>query len=517
MRVNDPARTPRRLRLWPAGLILGLAVVALAYVQLAVEGHRQRHVLLSAAVIVLTALLLVVWLLFLSGMRLRQRLLGFALVLAALGAMAALVTVRGVSGDLVPVLDWRFGRAPDGLPAPGVGAPARPSAGPVAPEAAGYPQYLGPSRDGSVSGPALARDWESDPPELLWRQPVGAGWSGFAIQGEHAVTQEQRGNLELVTCYDLISGALRWSHSDPARHDDPLGGVGPRSTPTIADGRVFAQGATGLLNVLDLYTGRQIWSTDVLDDAGAPRPEYGLSSSPLVLETQVVVFAGGGGGSLLIAYDRDDGQILWRAGDDPGSYGSPLLAHLAGREQILILGGADLSGHDPATGRVLWEYPWSTGVPRAAQPVSLPGDRVLISSGYDIGSRLLQIGPEPDVKTIWKSRDLKAKFSNIVHRDGYLYGLDDGILVAVGVEDGRRAWKGGRYGHGQLILAGDLLVVQSERGAVALVEATPAAHRELSRLDALDSKTWNNPALAGPYLVVRNDLEAACYRLPLRG
>jgi outer membrane protein assembly factor BamB len=115
---------------------------------------------------------------------------------------------------------------------------------------------------------------------------------------------------------------------------------------------------------------------------------------------------------------------------------------------------------------------------------------------------------------VWESLSMKAKFTNVVHRNGTLYGLDDGILAAVDVETGKRLWKGGRYGHGQTILAGDLLVVQAEDGDVALVEATPEAHRELGRLPALSGKTWNAPALAGPYLLVRNDVEAACYRLP---
>ena len=117
------------------------------------------------------------------------------------------------------------------------------------------------------------------------------------------------------------------------------------------------------------------------------------------------------------------------------------------------------------------------------------------------------------MEAVWESRSIKAKFTNVVLRDGYLYGLDDGILVCVDVTDGRRVWKKGRYGHGQVLLAGDVLVIQTESGDVVLVRATPEGHRELGRLAALESKTWNNPAIAGRYLVLRNDREAACFEL----
>ena len=157
---------------------------------------------------------------------------------------------------------------------------------------------------------------------------------------------------------------------------------------------------------------------------------------------------------------------------------------------------------------------------KVSQPVVLDGDRVFASSGYGVGGKLFRIseGPQGQLQPeeLWASRALKAKFSNVVQRDGFLYGLDDGILVCVDLVDGSRRWKGGRYGHGQLILVDDLLLILTETGDIALVAAEPEAHRELGRLSVLEGKSWNHPALAGPYFLVRNDREAACVKLPIR-
>jgi outer membrane protein assembly factor BamB len=180
-----------------------------------------------------------------------------------------------------------------------------------------------------------------------------------------------------------------------------------------------------------------------------------------------------------------------------------------------------VTGHDPADGRILWEYSWPGNFPKCSQPVPLKEDRVFISAGYGAGCAMLQIqagsGGSMTVEEVWRNQTMKTEFTNVVVRDRYLYGLDDGILACVDLATGQRKWKdrAGNYGYGQILLVGDLLLVQSQAGPVALVEATPTRFHELGQLDALHSKTWNNPVLAGKYLVVRNDREAACYELPL--
>ena len=534
------------IRWRPAAVIGLIAAAAIAWSWLAGgERTRQERIFLIVPVAMAALLLLAGWFAFYSNVRRSTRVRTGALLLVLAGLAAATTRVRGVTGDLLPIFEWRWSaRTPPPAdippatdPAP---APERPDTpAPSSPIAAGdpnpapppdaarpapltdaeYPQYLGTNRDGTIHGVALAREWSSTPPKVLWRRRVGAGWSGFAIASGLAITQEQRGRTEAVVAYRLGDGAPRWSHGDEAHFASTVAGEGPRATPTISRGRVFTLGSTGILNALDLRTGRRLWQRDVARDNDSAQPSWGRSSSPLAVDDLVVVSVGGNDDRSLVAYNRDTGAPVWHAGDDLASYSSPQLATLAGVRQIVIMNESTIFAHDPATGRVLWRHDWPRQQPSVAQPLVLPGNRLLFSAGYGIGSRLLQIDSDAagqHATLVWESTRLKAKFTNLVVHDGFLYGLDDGVLACVDPATGERKWRGGRYGHGQVLLVGDLLLVQTEEGELVLVEPRPDALRELGRFPVFAQKTWNPPALAGRYLLLRNDIEAALVELPAR-
>ncbi len=470
----------------------------------------QERVTATLAVSVLAFLLALVWLLALSRLPWRRRLLALAGVLLV-GVLCGLAfRVRGVSGNLVPVVEWRWGGGSGGEV---VGGTAR-----LDGSTSDYPQFLGPDRNATVGGVALATDWEASPPREIWRRPIGEGWSAFAVAGRIAVTQEQRGEDELVTAYDLATGERLWEHADAGRYETTIAGVGPRATPTIAEGRVFALGALGRLNALELETGMLLWSHDVAGEFGSNAPEWGRPASPLVVDGLVVVAAGGSPDASLVAFDAETGGVAWQGGSDQVGYSSPTLLTLAGRRQIVIFNRASVAGHAVETGEVLWSYPWSARQPNVALPVAVGDDRLLVSSGYGEGSRLLRIEPEAEglvARLEWESPRLKAKFTNVVVHEGFVYGLDDGVMVCLDPATGERCWKRGRYGHGQVILAGDLLLIQTEDGDVVLLEPNPDEPRELGRFTAFDDKTWNCPALVGRYLLLRNHREAALFELPL--
>jgi outer membrane protein assembly factor BamB len=507
------------VRLWPLAVLVTLLVLALVAIWTVFGEQRQSRVLATIAATLCATILGVVWLVFFSRLP-RVTRLGAALALLVLLVIAGTtIEVRGFSGDMLPILAFRWTRPDTGAMLQehaGTSGAAQPSEADLDGD---WPQFLGPRRDGTLPEAHLATDWSARPPRELWRRPVGQGWSGFAVAGPYAVTQEQRGAEELVTCYGRTTGTIVWVHRDAVRHDDSLGGPGPRATPTIHDGRVLALGGTGILNVLDLATGRLLWSVDVMQDNDVQPPVYGIAASPLVVGALVIVPAGSPpAGRSLVAYDVDSGRRVWAAGDDPAAYGSPVLMQLAGRQQIVWLAERHLVAQDPVDGAVLWREEWPAATEKVSQPVLLAGDRVFVSTGYGVGGKMFHVrdvGGRLEAELEWETTALKAKLSNVVLHAEHLYGLDDGILVALDASDGSRGFKGGRYGHGQLILAGGVLLIQSESGEVALVEAAPRAHRELGRLAALSDKTWNHPALAGRHLIVRNDREAACYELPL--
>jgi outer membrane protein assembly factor BamB len=536
-----------KTRWWPAIVTLIAGIAGFVWVWTS-DGDRtgQERVYLSMAVVLGVLILLGLWLTLFSALPRRTRVRALVIILAVFALAAGTVRVRGVTGDLIPIFEWRWAARPAGLPdvlpppearspaaspappvsaAPASPAPATPASDAdrlhpsIVPER-DYPQFLGPDRTGTVPPIAMATDWTKTPPTLVWRRRVGAGWSGFAVASGLAVTQEQRGAREMVVAYDVADGSPRWSHGDDARYDTTVAGEGPRATPTIDRGRVFTLGSTGILNAFELASGRRLWRRDIGVDNDSPMPDWGRSSSPLAVGDLVIVSAGSQDGRALVAYNRDSGEPVWRAGSDAASYSSPQLATLAGVQQVVMMHQTMVFGHDPATGRVLWEHVWPRIQPSVSQPLVLPGDRILFSAGYGIGSRLLQIAADGAgglrASLVWESTRMKAKFTNLVVHDGFVYGLDDGVLVCLDPATGERRWKSGRYGHGQVILTGGVLIVQTEEGEIVLVEARPDELRELTRFTVFTRKTWNPPALAGHYLFVRNDVEAAVYALPLK-
>jgi outer membrane protein assembly factor BamB len=509
--MNQQDKSPLRPRWWPALVILALVSVALGWAWFGGDQIRQTKVIATALFLIVGSGLLLIWLTFFSRLRWKTRFAAWGVLVAAGILCFSVFRFRGVTGDLVPVFDLRWSGQ----------AAVISGEGSVGIATYDYPQFLGQNRNGTVPDVTLARDWSAEPPRLVWRRPVGKGWSSFAVMGNIAVTQEQHGDEERIVCYDLKTGEIRWSAGDKASYTSPVAGDGPRSTPTIVAGRVYATGSTGLIQALDLESGRVLWSRNYVEENGAKIPEFGKSCSPLAVDGKVVVSAGGADGRSLVAYDQETGEVVWQAGDDESAYASPFVATLAGVRQIVILNTRSVVGHAVEDGQVLWSHPWPGEQPNVAQPTPLPGDRLLVTVGYGIGSKLFEIKPAEDgalmAKLVWETPRMKTKFANPVFHEGFVYGLDDGILACQDPETGKLKWKRGRYGHGQVLLVGDVLLVQTEQGEIVLVEPTPEEFRELSRFRIMEGKVWNAPALAGPYLLVRTEQEAALFELPLEG
>lgn len=533
----------RRLNLCIPVLLVVIAGVFVAMIWRDREtGSEQRRNIQTFIAIAVPSLFLFLWTIFLApmGVRLRKGVAIGGLTLVILAAI--LYKIDGFDGDMQPIIRprwWGKGKElvqpvvlsdldkkmlPPSSPPPGPvlpqTTPSTPTTDPSEPVAlsADFPQFLGPARNGIIAPLVLHRDWSTKPPIERWRHDVGPAWSAFSVQSNRAITQEQRGSEEWVICYDLTTGRPLWTHRDTARYDTTIAGIGPRASPTITDTRVITLGATGLLNCLDLATGHRLWSVDIIADNDAAVLEWGMAGSPLVDGDRVIISAGGKRGSVT-AYNLTTGSRLWSAGNEATNYASPVIFTLLGERHLIIQNNFTITGHDPKDGRVLWSHPTPGAHPKVAQALRISDNRLLISSGYGTGSNCFELERQTDgtitTRSIWKNILLKSKFANMVQRDGYVYGLNDGTITCLNLADGERAWRGLRVGHGQLLITGDLLLITSESGEVILAKATHEQYVELSRFRAFTDKTWNSPALAGRFLLVRNDREAACFELPM--
>ena len=490
-------------------------------------------------------LALVVWAIFSRSMGVGLRRLALVVLILAACGFWALRRTDGVTGGGRAQNTWRWKQTAEeqllaraasepvavsavSVPTPAE-TPAAPKTSPVVPKAAlpaetanshiDWPGFRGPHRDSVVPGVRIETNWSASPPKEMWRRPVGPGWSSFAVGGGRVYTQEQRGEFEVVACYDASTGKPVWTHRDAIRFYDPGSGAGPRGTPALHGGRVYALGATGILNALDVRSGAVVWTRNASSDTGATRPEYGFSGSPLVVDDLVIVATSG----RLAAYDRSTGAPRWIQKEGRGSYSSPQLLTIGGVAQIVFLNGAGTNGVAPTDGKVLWNHPWLEPGVSILQP-ALTADGGLLSAEGDMmrgkGVQRLAVANGPSgwtVTEVWTSRGLKPYFNDYVVHKGHAFGFDGSILACIDLKDGERKWKGGRYGNGQLLLVADqdLLLVLSEDGELALVSATPAEFKEIARFKAIEGKTWNHPVLVGDTLLVRNGEEMAAFRLSL--
>lgn len=424
-------------------------------------------------------------------------------------------------------------RAKESVPAAAVPAPATPAEEkPAAPEAvaapapekleepetvhaamaAAWPDYRGAARDGASTEKILTT-WPGGKLTELWRKPVGGGWASFVIAGKLLYTIEQRRQQEVVAAYDAATGREVWTHKYAADFQESMGGPGPRATPTWHDGKLYSLGATGELFVLDALSGKVLWHKNILEDNGAENITWAMSASPLIVDNTVVVQPGGSGNRSVVAYNKDTGARVWSALGDRASYASPMLTTLAGKRQIVTITALRAVGLDATSGKLLWEYPWTTEYDiNSAQPIVIGPNQVVISSGYGHGAAMLEISGT-GAKKVWENKKLKNKFNSSVFYKGYIYGFDEAIFTCVNAATGEAAWKAGRYGYGQVLLADGHLVVTTEQGEVVLLKADPAGHQELARFQALDGRTWNVPAIADGRLFVRNATEMAAYKI----
>jgi len=448
----------------------------------------------------------------------------FAIALAACGfGSTTLLRSDGMWGDFVMGLDWRWKpTSEDQLAtrtredANGTAATAMDAEALLKPQ---WPSFRGSEGNSRYRGIRLTTDWDVNPPKQIWKKVVGPGWSSFAVAGDWLFTQEQRGAMECVVCYDAKDGKEIWMQQTESRFEDPLGGPGPRATPTLANGKLFTMGGQGWLMCLNAIDGKILWQKDIRSVANVTAPMWGFSSSPLVVENTVVVHAGGENNQGVLAFAVDSGELEWSAPCGKDSYSSPQLCLIAGEPTVVMLTNTGMTLLDPTSGKVRLDYNWKVTGYRSLQPQMIDENLILLPSGMGFGTRLVRVeksGEEYSAKEVWTSRQLKPDFNDFVVYQGHAYGFDALIFTCIDLETGKQKWKGGRYGKGQVLLVEDSghLLVASEQGALVLLQADPSGLKELAKIQAIEGRTWNHPVLIGNRLYLRNSQEAACFELP---
>ncbi|MCO8120971.1 PQQ-binding-like beta-propeller repeat protein [Stieleria sp. TO1_6] len=545
---TEPAAGSRPPSMRSAWVALGLATAVIAIAQFVYAprfDYQNAHLISLVSVCIAT-----LYLLFCLHRRVRWGGHPWRVPIVALVAgLLLMIGFRfdGFSGEMFPQFQWRFQTAPQHKLKSIVGeaplADTNSESGSTAadssiavPGGGDSPQFLGPNRNAVYPDRDFSIPGNDSDLEVVWDQGIGAGWSSFAVQDGYAITLEQRDDQECLTCYRLADGELLWIQRHPGLHTNTLGGTGPRSTPTLVDGKVYASTATGWIWCVEQSSGEIVWTVDLLALAGWNQSEFeaaapwGYAGSPLIVDQLCVLPMGGPVGqpssASLVALNKDTGETVWTSGDDQLSYASPILTTLGGQPQIVSVNEKTVSGHAIADGTQLWSFDWpgstNTGA-NCSSAISVSGDRLLVGKGYGGGSALVEVSDRDGQWTtqdVWRSnRILKTKFNHACIKNEVAFGISNGALQAVDLNDQSVFWtqpRQSRAAQGQVILAGDVLIVQDEQGDVVFVPAITEDYQEALRLPALDSKTWNIPTLAGRFLLVRNDRQAICYRLPAK-
>lgn len=386
-----------------------------------------------------------------------------------------------------------------------------------------WPQFLGADRNGVSSETGLVKSFGSSGPKVLWQADLGVGMSGIAVQGAHAVTMYQDETSQYVACLNTADGQLAWKTVVAPMYENGMGN-GPRATPSVTEQSVFALSGEGILVALKRADGKSLWEVNVPKSLGGEPSEYGMSCSPLVVGSAVIVHAGTESAAVA-AFDAQSGKLLWKAGSGKAGYSSPVLRTVAGVAQVLAFTASGLTNLDPVSGKELWSFPFPTEYDcNTANPLQTDDNHVLISAGENHGSVLLDIRKDGDkwtVKEEWisagKDSQLRAEWQTPVLHDGHLYGLDNSgsagpitNLVCIRLSDRKTVWAKNRFGKSNLVLADGTLWLTTMNGELVTVEASPAGFKETGRATVMET-TRQAPSISAGRLYVRDDAKVICF------
>lgn len=381
-------------------------------------------------------------------------------------------------------------------------------AGPIAKEADNdWPKWRGPNGDGLSAETGLMTDWPEGGPEILWQAGSGDGYSGMSVSDGRLFTLYGRGSDEILVCLDAKTGEEIWQYRLDSIFKNRYG-HGPRCTPTVDKNMVYGISAGGKLVAANAIKGNEIWKIDLVKEFGAKIPIWGISTSPLVYNDFLLVDVGGSGENGFMAFNKKNGNIVWKTKTDMPGYSVPVVVEVNGLKQALNFSGNELISVNPETGKKYWAFPWLTNHEvNAATPIFVSPDKVFVSSGYGVGGALLQVNAgkgDANVKQIWKSRVMRNHFATSLLLGDYLYGFDNDKFKCININTQEEKWVTRGFGKGSAIYADGFIILLSEKGKLVLIQATPEKYIEKASAQMLKGRSWTVPTLANGRLFIRN-------------
>lgn len=387
-----------------------------------------------------------------------------------------------------------------------------------------WPRWRGAHQDGISQERGLLKQWPAEGPKRLWTAKLGGGFSSMVVFDGKVCTQTRDKNQEVVVCMDAATGKEIWRYNydaDYNAHPSFSGGPlpesrsGPRATPAVEGDRLYAVGATGILNCLNAKTGEKIWQQDLIQIGGGKVPMHGFSNSPLIEGDHVYINPGGPNGKSIAAINKKDGSVAWQGLDDPIGHSSAVWAEIGGVPQVIFFTGIAAVGVAPKDGTLLWRYPWKTTYDlNIATPIYSNG-KVFISSNYGSGAAVFSVNDKNETQTVWKALSMQNHFATPVLYEGNLYGFSENRLRCVDFATGKLVWDQLGLGRGSLTIADGHLILLGDHGQLALAKPTPEKYDEISRAQIFDKAilTWTAPVVSGGRLFVRHENELTAFDL----
>lgn len=382
--------------------------------------------------------------------------------------------------------------------------------------AADWPNWRGPNHDGISPEKGFRTTW-TEPPKILWRAPIGSGFSSFASVGDRVFTAGTKDGQQALFCLDAVTGREIWSLPFEKQRKDGQGGDGPRATPTVHDGRVYMQGGHGLLLCVSAQDGKEIWRKQFSDE-----PQWGYAGSVLI-EGDMAVACGGGKDGSLVAFDRKTGDVIWKCAEDKVGYATPYPFTFNGKRYIVGFLARQAIVAEAKTGREVWREPWETEWKVNAPTPIFHDGYLFLSSGYSTGCALYKLSARGDGLTgekVWGiSKVLMSRFQTCVLRDGVLYGSDQSrAFKCVEFLTGKELWHEDGYANATVLLADGHLVVLKDRGKLVIAPVSskgfkPTGEAEILAGGPKRNQCWTIPTLCNGKLFARNLKEAVCVDL----